>query len=231
MRHAIAVMARSPYAHPETIKTRLTGPVPRQADRCALYEAFLQDTLAKCRRLTDTGLRVAFTPHGAGEDFAALDVPPDERLPQRGDDLGERERNVFVDLFDAGFDAVLLTGSDLPTLPQAHLQQARTLLADGARLVIGSAADGGYYLLGLPKPEGDVPDLFSAIRWSTRWTLPDTLNAAQRIGLEPSFIPEWHDVDDGEGWERLRADLQDSGLAAEAARTRAVVERLVGDGS
>ena len=227
MRHAIAVMARSPFVHPETIKTRLAGPVPREVDRRALYEAFLRDTLARCRRVPDTDLRLAFTPPGAGEDFAALGVRPGERLPQRGVDLGERERHIFEDLFAADFDAVILTGSDLPTLPTSHLQQARTLLDGDARLVIGPADDGGYYLMGLRRPVGEVPDLFGPIRWSTRWALQDTLTAAQRLGLDPSFIPEWHDVDDADGWERLRADLLDPELAAEAVRTRAEVERLV----
>ena len=46
---AIVVMARSPFVDIGAIKSRLAAVVRREADRQALYVAFLRDTIAKCR--------------------------------------------------------------------------------------------------------------------------------------------------------------------------------------
>ncbi len=53
----------------------------------------------------------------------------------------------------AGHSAVLVIGSDLPTLPIEHLAEAaRVLSGGGADVVLGPAEDGGYYLVGLRRP-------------------------------------------------------------------------------
>jgi hypothetical protein len=227
---AIAIMARSPVGRTAAIKTRLAGVLPRESDRLALYLAFLSDTIATCRGLDDTALRIAVTPPDGMSGFDALGVEPTELLPQRGDDLGARERHLFEDMFAAGFDAVVIVGSDLPTVPHEHLRQAVLELRTGAALVLGPSDDGGYYVMGLRRRLGEpVPDLFSRIRWSTRWTLDDTVRAARDAGLEPRFITAWYDVDDEEGWRRLCADLADPTVAAAAPRTAEVVRAMMAE--
>ena len=225
---AIVVMARSPFVDIDAIKSRLAPVVPREADRQALYVAFLRDTIAKCRTVPGVDFRLAFKPGSSGEGFDALGVAEHERLPQRGANLGERERAVFQDVFADGFSRVVLTGSDLPTLPATHLEDAFAELDRGAELVLGPADDGGYYLIGLNRPEpASVPDVFTEIRWSTRHTLEDTLCAAAGVPLTPAFVPRWHDVDDSIGWERLQHDLEDPHLSREAPLTTQEVRRIV----
>jgi len=224
---AIAIMARSPFVEIDRIKTRLDPIVPAADDRQALYLAFVRDTIAACRTLRGVALRLAHTPGSGGDELETLGVGPRERLAQRGEDLGARERAVFEDLFAQGFDRVVVIGSDLPTLPAAHLRAAFAALDGGAPLVLGPADDGGYYLIGLRRTaDGAMPDLFTGIRWSTRHALEDTLRAATGARVDPAFVARWHDVDDAAGWRQLVADLARPELAREARHTAREVARI-----
>lgn len=226
MTAAIAVMARSPFVNPGSIKTRLTPVVRNQTDRQSLYLAFLQDTIATVREVSEVALRVAFTPAGSRETFARIGIAPHELLEQRDSGLGDRERHVFEDLFADGFERVVLIGSDLPTLPISHLREALGMLDTASDVVVlGPADDGGYYLMGLRAAGGaPAPDLFNGIRWSTEFALTDTARAAAAAGLEVRFVPRWYDVDDEEGLRRLRRDLATRPELASA--TRSVMENL-----
>ena len=66
---------------------------------------------------------------------------------------------------------VLLLGADIPGLQPQHLAAAAAALAT-APAVIGPAADGGYWLLGLAVP---MPQLFTDIEWGTGSVLAATL--------------------------------------------------------
>ncbi len=227
---AIVVMARAPHgARPP--KSRLAPTITGDDDRRRLYTAFLRDTLAKARSLDGVSLRVAFTPDGGGDDAETLGITDSELLFQRGDDLGARERGVFIDLFAAGFSQVVMIGSDLPSLPVDHLARAIELLEDRT-VAIGPARDGGYYLLGLTAP-GDraVPDLFDGIRWGTGFAFDDTVAAAGRAGLTVALVPPWYDVDDEAGLEALRRDLDDPGREAHAPATAAVIDEIFKGGA
>jgi rSAM/selenodomain-associated transferase 1 len=140
----------------------------------------------------------------------AIDV-----IAQRGDDLGQRMARVFEDSFRLGMESVVVVGSDLPDLPSRLLQEALDAL-DGPedRLVLGPAADGGYYLIGLNRPQ---PALFERIEWSTDRVLAQTREAAKALGLEVLFLDEWTDVDDASDLNRLMRAAPESS----AARTRA----------
>ena len=222
---AIVVMARAPRgARPP--KSRLAPTIAGDDERRRLYTAFLRDTLAKARSLDGVSLRVAFTPDGGRDDAETLGITDSELLSQRGDNLGARERGVFIDLFAAGFSQVVMIGSDLPSLPVDHLARAIDLLEDRT-VVIGPARDGGYYLLGLTAPsDGAVPDLFDGIRWGTGFAFDDTVAAAGRAGLMVALVPPWYDVDDEAGLEALRRDLDDPGREARAPATAAVIDEI-----
>ena len=227
-RVAVAVMARSPAAG-DAPKTRLAGAVPRETDRRRLYAAFLADTIAACRTVTGAALRVAYTPDGGSAALPELGARDGELLPQRGADLGARERGVFDDLFTAGFDAVVLIGSDLPTLPPDNVRRAMERVSPRT-VVLGPSDDGGYYLIALAAPPAGtpVPDVFSGIRWSTPSALDDTCTAARRAGLDVMLVPGWHDVDDAAGLARLRTELRQAATRARAPATARVLDDLFG---
>ena len=80
-------------------------------------------------------------------------------------DLGERLARTAESL------PVLLLGADIPGLLPHHLTAAAAALAS-APAVIGPAADGGYWLLGLAAP---MPQAFTGIAWGTDTVLTATL--------------------------------------------------------
>lgn len=226
-RSAVVVMARSPHGR-RAPKTRLAAAIRQEADRRRLYAAFLLDTIASLRTVPDADLRVAYAEEGDRDELRALGLADGELLPQRGADLGARECGVFRDLFAAGFERVVMIGSDLPTLPAAHVGRALELAASGA-VVLGRARDGGYYLIALAAgAEGTVPDLFRGIRWSTPAAFDDTVAAARRAGLTVALVPPWYDVDDEEGLAALRRELAEAGDAGRAPATAAVLAEIAG---
>ena len=227
----VVVMARSPEGI-RPPKTRLAGALPDEQARRRLYAAFLVDVVADCRTIDGVSVRVAYTEDGGTSGFDRAGVAEDQLMPQRGADLGERERGVFEDLFRDGFSPVVLIGSDLPTLPAERVVEAldRLRAADN-RVVLGPANDGGYYLIGLAARSGDaaVPDLFTGIRWSTEWARADTVQAADRSGLTVDLLGDWYDVDDEAGLTRLRAELASQDGARRAPATKRVLGEIFGD--
>ncbi len=222
----VAIMARSPDGA-RAPKSRLRQAIPAESDRRRLYAAFLADTVDTCRKLPDVVVRIAYAPDGGVDGFARLGMDGADLLAQRGDDLGLRERAVFEDLFAAGFVKVVIIGSDLPTLPAAHITEALARLRPGT-VALGPAADGGYYLIGLtpPDPGGAVPDLFTAIRWGTPSAFDDTVRAAARAGVTLERVPAWYDVDDADGLARLRRDLAPANKETRGRATARVLATL-----
>ncbi|MFN8062743.1 MAG: TIGR04282 family arsenosugar biosynthesis glycosyltransferase [Vicinamibacterales bacterium] len=235
-RPAVVVMARSPSAAPDTVKTRLRPTVPDGRSRLALYEAFLADTLQMareaCARATPRAMLFVFhTPEGGPAGFERLGVDAGTLKPQRSGDLGARELGIFADVFALGHDAAVVIGSDFPTLPSSHVVDAIAALSrDPDRLVLGPADDGGYYLIGLGAPavtgRRAIPDVFTGVRWSTANTRADTEALARAHHLEVSLVGGWFDVDDEVGWRQLIASVAGLADATRAPATRAVLTRL-----
>lgn len=207
---AVVVFAKAP--RPGAVKTRLCPPLsPVAAAR--LYRCFLLDTLDGVRGLAGVTPVIAYAPRRARALFAARHRGV-RLLPQVGPDLGARMAGVFRRLFARGFEAVVIIGSDSPTLPRWHLEAAVRILgrADG---VIGPSADGGYYLIGLRAP---CPALFTGVPWSTDRVLATTLRRARRAGRRLRRLPAWYDVDTSDDLRRLAAELR--ATPTSAARTR-----------
>ena len=224
-RTAVAIMARAPKGA-RAPKERLREAVPDERDRRRLYAAFLADTVAACRTVDGATLRLAYAPDGGRDGFRAVGVADHELMEQRGENLGARERALFEDLFAEGFGAVVVVGSDLPTLPASHVADAVGALRD-APVVLGPAEDGGYYLIGLtaPAPGAELPDLFRDVRWGTAEAFADTVAAAGRAGVGVAQVAPWYDVDDHAGLARLRQDLRGQ---AHAPATRAALASVQG---
>jgi glycosyltransferase A (GT-A) superfamily protein (DUF2064 family) len=184
----ILVLAKAPV--PGRVKTRLCPPcTPQQAAQLA--GAALADTL-------DT---VSATP--AAARTLVLDgtrpAPPGwSSIAQRGTTLGERIRHGFVDS-RLPLTPSLLIGMDTPQVSRAHLRGATARLCDTTPgpdrvdAVLGLAADGGWWALGLREPEhaGAVRD----VQTSTADTGALTLAALRSYGLRVAMLPVLRDVD------------------------------------
>ena len=216
MRRALVIVGKAPAAG--VTKTRLTPPLtPEQAAR--LYRGFLQDTAATALTLAPERVTLIYPPSsGAAEALAAL-LPAGVSLqPQPGEGLGVALAGAFRDHLAAGFDRVVLIGSDNPTLPSAMIEEAYAGLSDHD-VVIGPSTDGGYYLIGMTHPH---LGLFERIAWSTEIVYAQTLERAREFGLRVLPVREWYDVDTVAELERLRSDLAALPLA-DAPATRAAL--------
>jgi glycosyltransferase A (GT-A) superfamily protein (DUF2064 family) len=83
---------------------------------------------------------------------------------------------------------------------------AHRALARSADLVLGPAADGGYYLIGATRA-GARRALFSAIPWSTAGVLRTTFARAIALGLRTRLLPWWYDIDEASDLALLRHHL------------------------
>ena len=190
-------MARHPVAG--RVRTRLAAVLGADA-ACALYRAFVLD-LAERLGAMPYAVTWAYTPPDA--PFPEL-LPGAGCRPQRGRDLGERLTGAIGEEFAAGPGPVIAIGADAPHIPAAALAEAAATLAHGADVVLGPAADGGYYLIGLGRP---APDLFAGIAWGTAGVLEATLARARAAGLAPHLLPPSFDIDQPADLARLRALL------------------------
>ena len=198
---ALGLMAKAPLVG--EVKTRLVPPLTPQ-EAAALNVCFLRDMAANIRSISETGL-VVYTPAGSESAFDGILPDGFGLLLQRGPSLGDRLCNATDDLLRQGYDAVCLINSDSPTLPKSILIQAIKLLAaEGDRVVLGEAEDGGYYLIGLKHAHRH---LFNGIAWSTADVFDRTRQRAAEIDLSVELLPPWYDVDDAETLNRLCEEL------------------------
>lgn len=196
----LAIFARDPA---ERGKTRLQLD-PTSATE--LYEAMLADVVGKLAQVRAPLSASLWYAHGIGPDFG---------LPtraQKGDGLGARMRHAFATML-ATHSAVIIVGSDSPTLPARCIDQAVSAL-EHHDLVLGPSADGGYYLIGARR----VPS-FDDVRWSCSTTFADTAAANDGAhALEP-----WYDVDRPDDLRLLATHLALDPAAA--PRTAAAIRR------
>ncbi len=213
---ALIVFAKIP--HPGRVKTRLTT-VLTEADACRLYTAFLRDALAQYGRL---GVDVRLYLGPPAEPIPDGLVPPGVSVHrQRGAGLGERMAAAFVETFAAGYERVVIIGTDHPTLPTAFIEQAFAALAGPQALCLGPSDDGGYYLLGMNAPYTSV---FKGMTYSHGDVFRQTLGRCSATRAATTVLPMWYDVDTPDDLRRLAADL--NAPDATASHTRGVMAEL-----
>lgn len=193
MNHVVVLLARAPSARG---KTRLTAHLSA-AEARTLRERLFLDTWSAVRA-TGYPVVVSYTPEEAQAEMRAL-AGEATLIVQRGGDLGARMRNAMHDAFATGAAAVVLIGSDLPTLPPEHVSDAFAMLDSGADVVFGPSEDGGFYLVGA---RSALPDMFHGIEWSMRDVLARVTAAAHESGLTVGMARAWWDVDDPEHLRR-----------------------------
>jgi hypothetical protein len=177
----VVVIAKSPQ--PGRSKTRLTPPCdPPQAARLA--EAALRDTLDA----------VAATP--CRERLLALDGPPGDWLPDGFRIVGQGEGSLdrrLAHVFSRCDGPTLLVGMDTPQVGPWLLEGAMaTLQAPGTDAVLGHAEDGGYWAIGLRRPD---PRAFAGVPMSVAETGARQEAALRALGLRVGLLPTLRDVD------------------------------------
>jgi rSAM/selenodomain-associated transferase 1 len=108
-------------------------------------------------------------------------------------------QRAFLHAFATGGERVVMIGSDCPTVTSEDIETAWTALASHD-LVLGPAADGGYWLIGLRTA---LPELFEGIAWSTNAVLGATLKRAAHLDLRIQFLSERTDIDTENDWQEF----------------------------
>lgn len=185
---ALVIMLKLP--EPGSVKTRLVPPLTYE-EASRLYECFLMDIFEKVSKLNGVSVYVAYTPEWAGEMARRVIPGPIEAFPQDGLDLGERMYNAFKVLFDRGYKKVCLIGSDSPDMPPGFIEDSFKLL-ECAKVVLGPALDGGYYLIAM---DGLIAAPFINMRWSNDQVLRETARRLDEGSVSYRLLPSWHDID------------------------------------
>lgn len=192
LKAALVLMSRAPI--PGKTKTRLHSHL--KPEECAeLHRAFLKDISNKLENIKQQyqtlDLFLSYTPEGSEDLFTDLISDSFNLIIQDGKDLGERMYNSIIEAYNKTDEPVIITGSDLPSLPAEIITEAVAALKE-KDIVIGPAVDGGYYLIGMQKPH---PSLFTYNEWGSDSVLIKTLKSASEDNLKIHFLPEWYDVD------------------------------------
>lgn len=102
-----------------------------------------------------------------------------QKHQQVGEDLGIRMLNAFKNGFNAGYEKVMIIGSDLYDLTSENIDNAFRQL-DQNDVVLGPAEDGGYYLLGMNTLQENI---FKNKDWGT-----DTVRAKTLANLKDKKV-------------------------------------------
>lgn len=218
-RNAVIIVAKCPQ--PGYVKTRLCPPLtPEQA--AALARAFLEDAVECARWLEGTDAHLGFddTSDPRASAWFAKAFPDVPRIPQGRGDLGARLNRLCEEAFRRGYRKVVLVGADTPLLTAERLREALDALSLPQTVVIGPAADGGYYLIGLTAP---CPALFRNVHWSTATVLSETLYRARSEARFPYLLGMERDIDTPDDLEWLKGMRP---VLDEATATARLLRRL-----
>jgi rSAM/selenodomain-associated transferase 1 len=199
----VLVMAKAPVAG--RVKTRLCPPCT-PVEAAALAEAALADTLE------------AVAACGATRRVLALDgapgpwLPPGFRVvPQVAGSFDRRLAHAWA---MAGGPGVQI-GMDTPQVSPADLDHALGAL-DKTESALGFAVDGGWWAIGLHRPQ---PDAFRGLPMSTERTGAAQFARLLALGLDVTLLPTMVDVDTAD-------DLPAVVAAAPATRTARLAVHL-----
>ncbi|MCP4626796.1 MAG: DUF2064 domain-containing protein [bacterium] len=146
---------------------------------------------------------------------------------QGSGDIGFRMGRALQDAFEQGCKTVLIIGSDIPDITPGIMQNAFETLGH-KDLVLGPAADGGYYLIGVNQNTFRHwhPQLFKNISWGTERVLPETLDIAKKLELNFSLLDTLRDVDRPEDLGVWQHASGLKGLSAGSIRISVIIPTL-----
>jgi uncharacterized protein len=210
----VLVVAKAPNSGRS--KTRLVPPLTAE-QAASLHEALLLDTVDACREQAPDVRLLCPSDHDAsvlGELLPGLPV-----VVQEGEGLGAALRLGMSRHVGEGPTAIV--SSDVPGIPDGAIPAAFAALAGGAEVVLGPAADGGYWLIAM-RDMHDEP--FRDIPWSTPAVLAVTRERCDQARLRLVELQVWRDVDTPVDLELVVRDAE----RLSAPRTLAALEEIRG---
>jgi rSAM/selenodomain-associated transferase 1 len=216
------------------VKTRL-GDSIGMTRSAALHELFVT-CLCDSLRHVQGKRTICLAPDSRVSDFVSVLASSEmdktwDVLPQGDGTLGERMQRWFVHCLSKDSSRAILIGADCPTLSSDTVAKAEHAL-DSHDLVLGPAADGGYYLIGLRgswvQRGKSFEQLFRDIPWSTDSVLSETRGRANAEGLSVAELETMEDVDTQAELDRLRLQLD---ADVNHGKLRSSIEAILSDPS
>jgi uncharacterized protein len=196
------------YPEPGATKTRLI-PLLGPKGAAKLQRQMTEHLLRNIRRLVLTRpLAVEIRFDGGDARLMRNWLGADFLYAAQGDGgLDQRMTIALTAAFDAGANAAVLIGTDIPGITAEIIERAFDALRCNDA-VFGPAADGGYYLVGLREGvlKRALPTLFAELPWGTNRVLALSLERAAELALSVALLDALEDVDRPEDlvvWERF----------------------------
>lgn len=189
MKKAIIIFTRIPVAG-ET-KTRLGNYYTDQ--ECAeLHSCFLHD-YAEIIDKIDVDVFIIY--NGKADINILKNIFEQNRIiayiEQRGENIGEKMSNAFLDVFSREYDSVILLGSDVPSVSENDLIEAFKNLQSNDMIIAG-VEDGGYYLIGMNEIHDEI---FCIDKYGNEKVLDKTLAVMKKERMSFALLDEKFDVD------------------------------------
>jgi glycosyltransferase A (GT-A) superfamily protein (DUF2064 family) len=177
----VLIFARAPRRG--TVR-RALEPMLGVAGAVKVHATLLVQAAEWARALEPDSLYVAYEPADAGPEIEALLGADVLAFPQVGEGIAGRFRHAVGRVFEDGAGPLLVVWPDLVNLRPMHGREALADLEAGADIVLGPVFDGGFYLIGLPRP---LPQLFALDEKD--WRGPGAVGIAMAAALQTGPTP------------------------------------------
>lgn len=174
------------------VKTRIAASLGHDFT-LGLYKAFLKDIFLIP---TAADKIIAVDCRDDNTDYFSVFGSDCPVVRQKGENLGIRMLNAILGACCAGYERIVLIGSDAPDLTEELISNAFNSLHNHDA-VLGPSKDGGYYLVGF-KNGSCQAEYFTGIEWSTPAVFQRTVEKINASGKTLSLMPEWLDIDNSD---------------------------------
>jgi len=220
---AIAIFLRYPQAG--KVKTRLAAGIGDEQAR-RIYCKLLRRTLGIAADFKGTNADIEIilfcTPAEKREALTAMLPGPWQFAVQQGTHLGERMQRAIEQTLARGHRHVVLVGTDAADLQATDFADAFQALAAGCA-VLGPAADGGFYLIGLNRP---CPSALTPPQWGGPEVFGRTRDLLTKAGFEVRTGQERKDIDRPEDLDFLDCQAFMRAKLSVIVPTRKPIEEL-----
>ena len=167
------------------------APNSKASNKCPKRDRISSKEYPKISKISSADHFIAGFPEKGIAYFDEIAAKGDLRVfSQKGESLGDKMRNAFIDRFLEGYEKVAIIGSDSPSLP---LENIETAFQSEKDVILGPSSDSGYYLIGMNRKTAEV---FEGITWGSDQVLGQTLKRIQLIKASLELLPLWYDVDE-----------------------------------
>ena len=122
---------------------------------------------------------------------------------KEGKELGQRLQNAFYDAFEAGYDKMILIGSDVPDISSEIIEAGFKQLYKND-IVIGPSEDGGFYLIGMKIAH---ENLLSHQNYGHDEVLENLLEEVESRDLSVARLKELIDIDTQEDMKKAGIEI------------------------